>query len=128
MAISMHLPKEDNVLYFDFPAAYWVIENIHIYNDNDGIGNIDYDFNAYPSREARKKNLQSVESTMLFGGAVGIAYCPILHHFQNTVRTTDVFPNGIPVSSSEQKNALYAFTKQYCGLTDYEDVLEDEDI
>lgn len=123
MAIQMRLGKDDNVLYTEFPTAYWVIENISFHNSN-GEGVMKFHFNTYPSREAKMMTNQPFSNVFPYGGAVGICYQPILHTFEMTIRTAEVFPNGIPITEREQKDELYSLIKAYMNLTDYEDIYE----
>jgi len=125
MAILMNLPKEDNILYTDFPNAYWSIENI-IFSTLNGCSYTQFNFCAYPSREAKYKTLFPVETTLNWGGPVGMAYTPKLHSWEATFPTADIFPGSIPVSESDQKDTLYLFVKAYLHLTEVVDVLEEE--
>jgi hypothetical protein len=70
MAMLMDLPKEDNVLYTDFPNAYLSIEDI-IFSTSDGVAYTQFSFFAYPSREAKYKAMYPVEATLGWGGPAG---------------------------------------------------------
>lgn len=124
MGLLMNLPKQDNVLYIDFNNAYWSIDSIIFSNGSDGINYCTFTFNAYGSREAKLMNLTPIELTLQFGGPIGIAYTPKLHQWEGSFKSTDLFPTGIPVNESDQKDVLYMFIKSYLNLTDYTDVLE----
>ena len=123
----MKLPKEDNVLHCDFDTAYWCVEDI-IFSNYNGTATCSFMFRAYPSREAKSMNMQPIirptEGPMMYGGPMGLAYIPILHQWEATFPTISLFPEGIPVSESDQKDTLYAFVKSYLSLTNYTDVLE----
>jgi hypothetical protein len=120
MGIIMTLPKEDSILYHTFADAYWSIDNIVFANGN-GISYCSFEFNAYPSREAKHKSLEPVTLTLSHGGPIGLAYQSLLHQWQATFPTCDIFPAGIPVSESDQKDVLYAFVKSYLQLNEYRD-------
>ena len=126
MAILMDLPKEDNVLYTDFPNAYWSIENI-IFSTSNGVAYTQFSFFAYASRESKYKGMYPVEVTLSWGGPIGLAYMPRLHSWEATFPTLDIFPDGIPVQESDQKDILYGFIKDYLNLSDVIDVLEEGD-
>lgn len=124
MAIQMRLPKEDNVLYTDFEEAYWCIEGIS-FGSASGIAYTRFAFNAYPSKEAKLKAMAPIEPTLEHGGPKGMAYQPVLHAWEAVVPTLGIFPGGIPVSETEQKDVLYAYVKQALGLQagQYDDIL-----
>ena len=126
MAILMNLPKEDNVLYTDFPNAYWCIEGI-VFSSMEGVPYVRFEFSAYASREAKYKNLAPIEATLSHGGPSGIAYNPRLHYWEAVFPAVDIFPEGLPLAESEQKDILYSFIKSYMGLSDFVDVLEEGD-
>lgn len=120
MALSMTLSKTQNHMYEDYHDAYWVIENIH-YNLDFVAGYL----RCYPTRDCSKKNGQMVEewTQIPFGGPAFSSYNNMLWSWEFMSRITDVFPNGIPISSDEQKTAIYNWIKEYTGLP-FEDVLE----
>lgn len=122
MGIIMRLPKEDNVLFEDFDQAYWCIESI-LFTTQNGVPYTQFEFNAYASKAARLKSLQPIERTLGFGGAMGLCYQPRLHAWEATFPTMELFPAGIPVAESDQKDVLYVFLKQHLQLTDYVDDL-----
>lgn len=124
MGIKMKLHKTDNVLYADFDNAYWSIDNI-IFATQNGTAYTSFEFNTYASREAKSKMLHLMEEQVFdVGGAMGLAYSPLLHTWQATFPTLDIFPDGIPVAESDQKDVLYSFIKSHLGLTDYQNILE----
>lgn len=120
----MNLPKTDNVLYADFPNAYWCIEGI-VFSSMGGVPHVRFEFSAYASREAKYKNLAPIEATLSHGGPTGIAYNPRLHYWEAVFPAADLFPDGIPLTESEQRMILYDFIKVYLQLEDYEDVFEE---
>ena len=126
MGILMNLPKTDNVLYVDFPNAYWCIEGI-VFSSMGGVPHVRFEFSAYASREAKYKNLAPIEATLSHGGPSGIAYNPRLHYWEAVFPAADIFPEGLPLAESDQKDVLYGFIKDYLGLTDVVDVLEEGD-
>ena len=122
MGIQMKLPKEDNILYTEF-LAYWSIDQI-IFSNSGGLSYCSWNFDAYPSREAKQMNLKPVALTLGHGGAMGIAYSPKLHTEQECLPTSEVFPDGIPSTEKEQKGIIYAYVKKDLGLIDYTDIIE----
>lgn len=123
MALSLTLKAKENVLYEDFENAYWCVEDIG-FSSISGKMYVDFSLNTYPSREAKYKKLQSLEpSDLPIGGAIGIAYNPLIHTWQATFEAQDVFKTGIPMEEVEQKRILYNFVKVYTDLP-FEDVLE----
>lgn len=123
MALSLTLEAKENVLYKKFDNAYWCVENI-AFGSADNIMYVNFELNTYPSRDAKYKNLQPLEPSELpIGGAIGIAYSPLIHTWQATFKVSDVFKSGIPLEESEQKRILYYFVKEYTKLP-FEDVLE----
>ena len=52
-----------------------------------------------------------------------MAYEPRLWHWEASFKTMDVFPNGIPITESGQKDVLYQLVKAYTKMP-FEDVLE----
>ncbi len=121
MALSMTLSKTQNHMYEDYPDAYWVIEDIN-YNLEFVAGYL----RCYPTRECSKKNGHQIEewSQIPFGGPAFSSYNNMLWKWEFMARITDVFPNGIPLSSDEQKTAIYNWIKTYTNLP-FEDVFEE---
>lgn len=125
MGLKLTIQKEDNYLYHDFVDAYWKIDEI-VFSNLDGESYVSFVLNAYPSREASKMMLKNIEYTgdMTVGGTPSIAYNPRLWHWEASFKTMDVFPNGIPITESEQKDVLYQLVKAYTNLP-FVDVLEE---
>lgn len=49
----------------------------------------------------------------------------VLYRWQGAFSLSTTFPNGIPISVSEQKQILYPLIKDFLGITEWEDILED---
>lgn len=131
MGLKLTIQKEDNYLYQDFIDAYWKIDEI-IFSNADGESYVSFTLNAYPSRDASKKMLNSIEysNVIPIGGTPRIAYEPRLWHWEACFKTLDVFEDGIPTTEAEQKDVLYLFVKEYVYTLSnktvvFEDVLED---
>lgn len=124
MALQMDLNRGSNHLYVDWIAAYWVIENIRVGNQ-DGIATVAFDFCAYPSREARLANLTMVSSSLPFGGPARVAVEPVLYQWTAVFPATAVFGESLPLTEAGQRAVLYPFVKSYLGLTEAVDVLEE---
>ena len=121
MGLQLTLNKESNQLYHTFTDAYWAIKDIG-YTTEDVYAKLI----CYPSREASHKQGEVVSSSLIVGGS----YLPIidcaLYKWEFTAKVSEMFPNGIPLSSNEQKTAIYNWIKSYTQL-DFIDVLEDEE-
>ena len=124
MGLKLAIAKQDNVLYTDFIDAYWKVDGI-MFTNMGGESYVTFSLDAYPSRESSKKTLEpmSYSGTIPIGGAVGIAYEPRLWHWEGAFKTSEVFPDGIPITESAQKDVLYRLVKGYTGLP-FSDVLE----
>lgn len=131
MGLKLTIPKQDNFLDYEFVDAYWKIDNIMFTNMN-GESYVSFSLDAYPSRDASKKMLNSIEysNVIPIGGTPRIAYEPRLWHWEACFKTLDVFEDGIPTTEAEQKDVLYLFVKQYVYTLSnktvvFGDVLED---
>nr|DAQ91117.1 MAG TPA: hypothetical protein [Bacteriophage sp.] len=124
MGLKLAIAEQDNVLYADFTDAYWKVDGI-MFTNMDGESYVTFSLDAYPSREAAQKMLEPISctGTISVGGAVGMAYEPRLWHWEASFKTMDVFPNGIPITESGQKDVLYQLVKAYTKMP-FEDVLE----
>ena len=120
MGLQMALHKESNFLFHDFPDAYWCIENLR-YVNNNGINYTVFDFNAYPSRDAKYQNGLHITNQYEFGTAEGLSYNPRLYHWEAVFETAAIFPEGIPLSEASQKDNLYVLVKEYLNLNDIAD-------
>ena len=124
MGLLMTLEKENNVLYHDFHDAYWAIEDLRFQND-EGDSYTLFSLRAYPSREAKLKKREIFNSTLSFGGAESNVYSTVLYSWDGVLKTELVFPEGIPISEQEQKDAMYPFVISYLNLGDYTPVFEE---
>ena len=120
MGLLLELAKEKNTMYFDFENAYWSIEDL-IYSTT----NFAFSLSAYPSRESKLMNNSVLEDNSIgFGSSGSNVINSLLYIWKVQLSIVDVFPTGIPLSSDEQKTAIYEWIKSYTKL-DFEDVLED---
>ena len=120
MGLSLTLTKEQNTLYHDFENAYWAINDLS-YDTTSCY----FRLNAYPSREAKLKNLTTLENpTIGFGSSGSKVVNSILYTWEVQLAISDIFPNGIPLDSDEQKTTIYEWIKTYTKLP-FEDVLEE---
>jgi hypothetical protein len=126
MGLQFDLNKENNILYTDFYDAYWSIEDISI-ESYGGAVMVRFTFYAYPSRESKTKTINLESVTQLdFGGAMSTVSNGRLYQWDGAFTASDVFPDGIPVTTEGQLEILYPYIKEYLGLSDAVDVLEDE--
>ena len=80
---------------------------------------------TYPSREAKYlHNTLVPNSDIQFGTSESQKYSTVLHVWSELMKAEVVFPNGIPLKESDQKDVLYRFVKEYTGLP-FEDVFEE---
>lgn len=124
MAIIKTLPKEHNHMYYDFPDAYWRIEDIN-FGNVEGITKVSFRFTAYPNKEASLKWYEETQPMLNFGGPNGYNVENRLYTWVALFDANEIFTNGIPATEAEQRNVLYNFIKLYLELTDYEDVFEE---
>ena len=124
MGLKLTLKKQDNKMYYDFIDAYWKVENV-LFSNSGGISYLGFTLNAYPSRDASKMYLKPINYSgeIPVGGAESLAYEPRIWYWEATFKTADVFPSGIPITETEQKDEIYKLVKKYTGLP-FEDVLE----
>jgi hypothetical protein len=122
MGLQFALHKENNAFYTDFPEAYWAVDNIAMGKDGSAVM-VRFEFTAYPSREA--KHLQNSRvAPLAFGGPVFPHVNSALYQWVGLFQAEEIFPNGMPVSEDAQKDIMYPFIKNYLGLSDAIDVLE----
>jgi hypothetical protein len=100
MGLQMALNKESNFLFHDFLNAYWCIENLR-YVNNNGVNYTIFDFNAYPSRDAKYQQGLQMVNQYDFGTAEGLAYNPRLYHWEAVFETAAIFPEGIPLAEPQ---------------------------
>ena len=122
MALQMTLAKDKNTMYFDFPNAYWVIEDL-----NYTTTAVVFRLNVYPNRESKLMQNHVLENPSVgFGGAMNVVSSR-LYTWQAVTEITNIFPSGIPLSVNEQKTAIYEWIKSYTELP-FIDVLEEQKI
>lgn len=128
MALKITLPKASNHLYYDFVDAYFVVESVSFYDEN-GESKIHFEFNGYPSREARKVDGVAIptESAIPFGGAFYPIYSTKIYQWAANLAAEMVFPEGIPVSIDARKTVLYNTVKEMLDESgiQYEDIFEE---
>lgn len=124
MGLKLTLPKTDNFIGCDFIDAYWSIDNIE-FGNYEGNAYVTFNLHTYASREAKYLNQTQVPNTGIpYGGSAEGYYRTILHNWLVQTEAQPLFPDGIPISESEQKDVLYQFVKDYTGLP-FEDVFEE---
>lgn len=121
MGLLADLSKESNVMGIDWNKAYWCIDTIRIDSNQQAVV---IELNAYPSRESRLMQNQPLVADYGFGTPSDMAVDGILYTWQGCFSLEQAFPNGIPISLDEQKAILYPLVKDYLGLSDWEDVIE----
>lgn len=121
MGLLADLSKESNVMGIDWNKAYWCIDTIRIDSNQQSVV---IELNAYPSRESRLMQNQPLVADYGFGTPSDMAVDGILYTWQGCFSLEQAFPNGIPISLDEQKAILYPLVKDYLGLSDWEDVIE----
>lgn len=125
MGLKLTLPKSDNPIGIDFVDAYWSISNIEFITANGGDTMLRFKLYTYPSREAKYlHNTLVPNSDIQFGTSESQKYSTVLHVWSELMKAEIVFPNGIPLKESDQKDVLYRFVKEYTGLP-FEDVFEE---
>lgn len=123
MGLKLTLPKTANGIGCDFIDAYWVIEDLRYEMQESGLFAIFW-LNCYPTREAYELTGHSVGNIGI-GRPILAVYNGKLYEFIGLERVERLFPDGIPVSSDEQKTVLYNYIKSTSGLP-FEDVFEEE--
>lgn len=125
MGLKMTISAQDNHMSYAFEDAYWKIEDI-VFSNRDGVSFVAFSLKAYPSRKASKNILKPIQRTeaMQYGGPYIGAYSPCLWTWQALFKAEEVFPSGVPITESAQKDVLYQLVKTYTGLP-FVDVLED---
>jgi hypothetical protein len=134
MGFLMPLSKTSNHLFLDFEKAYWSIDDIVYetaarYEDGEKtVANlVSFNLNAYPSRESKHNMNSSTSPQYPFGGCASIAVNPVLYTWRAIFTTTEIFGDTVPTDANEQLAILYAYAKNYLGLSDVVDVLEEGD-
>ena len=124
MGFLANLSKESNVKGIDWNKAYWCIDTIRIDSNQQSVV---IELNAYPSRESRLMQNQPLVADYGFGTPSDMMVDGILYTWQGCFSLKQAFPNGIPISLDKQKAILYPLVKDYLGLSDWEDVIEEAD-
>jgi hypothetical protein len=124
MGLQFTLPKENNAFYTDVIDAYWSIDDIAMGKDGDAIM-VRFEFTAYPSREAKLMQ-NTMVGQLMFGGPIFPHVNAALYQWIGLFQASEIFPDGMPIEESAQKDTLYPFIKDFLGLLDAIDVLEDE--
>lgn len=120
MGLRLALEKDKNKMYFDFPDAYWAIENVIFSYDL-----IDFSLRAFPSRESKLANNQILSDPTIGFGSGSKVVNSILYEWHVRIELTDIFPSGaIPAGKDAQYTAIYRWIKAYTDLP-FEDVLEE---
>ena len=123
MGLALTLPAQNNHIGHTFTDAYWVIEDLRYEMQPDGLYLLFW-LNCYPTREASKLTGQVVTSLSI-GSPKEVIFNAKLYEYTGLCLSTDVFPQGIPVSPDEQKTAIYNWVKAFTGLP-FKDVFEPE--
>lgn len=121
MGLKLTLGKETNRLYHDFIDAYWAVTSISY--DTDRVW---FTLSCFPTRDSKLKNLATIETPSIGFGAVSPSVVGSeLYRWDGVFNITDIFPQGIPLSSDDQKTTIYNFIKRYTELP-FEDVFEED--
>lgn len=119
MGLQLTLSKDDNCLKYEFIDAYWAVMDLS-YDTNYCY----FRLKAYPSREAKLQELTPLPHPSL---PMGTQSQPLvkseLYVWEGIFLISDIFPNGIPLDSDQQKTAVYNFIKNYTELP-WADVFE----
>lgn len=122
MGLQLTLPKTANSIGDDFIDAYWVIQELR-YETQDGNLYAVFWLNCYCDRNASKLTGQPVQGLEI-GRPMSAVYDGKLYEYLGLVKANEIFPNGIPISSDDQKTVIYNWIKESTGLP-FEDVLEE---
>lgn len=125
MGFKLTLKKENNNFYHNFVDAYWAIDGIALTTEN-GVFKVSCEIKCYPSREAKYKTGEAVE-TMTFGGSLSPMYNPLLYQFILLELATSVFgQDSIPTDTAQIKTAIYNYLKNnFTEFATAEDVFEE---
>ncbi len=120
MAFKKQLSKENNTLYFDFPDAYWRIENIH-FTTEGGEFYVQFELKSYPSQDTAW-NTQDPQK-LAFGDYRHIYND--LYVWRAVIKWSDITTDSVPNNETEQKDILYTHIKNTVSFfSDAVDVLE----
>ncbi|GEM_PF-3445739 len=129
MGLLMDLPKECNAVDHDFPMAYWSVESVSFASDGpDSSVMVSFLLQAYPDRDSKVRTASFAQAASFrdFGEPIGRTVDARLYRWAALLPAAMVFTGGIPLSRASQLAVLYPFVKQYLGLMDAVDVLEEE--
>lgn len=119
MGLQLTLSETNNSLKYEFKDAYWAVMDLSY--DTSAVY---FRLKAYPSRDSKIAQLTDLPAPTL---PVGSQSHPVvsseLYIWEGIFPIVDIFPNGIPISSDEQKTMVYNFIKAYTKLP-FEDVYE----
>jgi hypothetical protein len=131
MAFQMNLAKENNHMYMDV-SAYWCIEDVvmdtsvsYTEDGKDTQTVVSFVLRAYPSRAAKMKTGVPVATSLGFGGPASIAVNSALYEWRAVFKVEDVFSGDVPATLNGQLAVLYPFVKNYLGINDAIDVIEE---
>lgn len=127
MAIEMTLPKTATKYRMDI-NAYWRIENLRFHSQDQFL--VEFDFVGYANRESAelsKSGFIPIEAMPFGGGQEEHFFSAALYSIRNNIyHVSAVFPNGLPLSISDQKATLYAYIKTHMsGLENALDIFEE---
>lgn len=117
MGLKLSITKDKNHLHYDFPEAYWKVDEFSI--SNGYVGGV---LVAYPNKESRD-NCNTDVGQIQIGGPVQHTVDPKIYEWVFSVGLSQVFGSSIPVDVDDQKTAIYNWIKGYTGLP-FEDVFE----
>jgi len=120
MGLQYTLRKDKNSMYYDFIDAYWAISNV-VY----GVDSISFRLKAYPTRESKLMDLQTLENPSIGYGSGGVVVDSSIYVWNVNMPITNVFPDGsIPAGKDAQYTAIYNWIKDYTKIP-FDDILED---
>ncbi len=121
MGFKANLSKSSNVMGIDWQDAYWNISSIRIDSNAQAVV---VELCAYPTKEAMLLQNTALVADYQFGTPTSEGVDCVLYRWQGAFSLSTTFPNGIPISVSEQKQILYPLVKNFLGITEWEDILE----
>ena len=118
MGLKLTLQKDKNLMYYDFIDAYWAISEV-LYT----VDTIDFRLKAYPTREAKLMDRQTLENPSIgYGSGSPVVDCS-LYEWHVNMALSIIFPEGIPMGRDAQYTAIYNWIKEYTQLP-FTDVFE----
>jgi len=120
MALKKLLSEEYTHLHYDFPQAYWRIENIN-FGTEGGEFFVRFELVCYPDQDAA---WNTTEPQMLDFGTFAHTG-KVLYRWLPLFRWSDISADPVPPSEGAQKKVLYPYLKQAVSyLQDAEDIFE----